>query len=252
MIGTTTSHGKTIVHIVAYFQPELGYQEHFLAREMATAGHNVHMVTSNRFHPFTNFDQTAGKVLGSRFTEAGTSQRDGYTVHRLPLKWEYHNRVIVSGLSKTLKELSPDLVILHGTTNRIVCESEAVAGDEAQCAQSVTCDELLSGRRYSAAKVDVEGAELSVLCGAKQMLSENNPPVWILEFKERLLKTYGCTASDLAAYLRNQGYEFAIYDPDKREIVRHDDPCQDTENVIVVARERWDEVVTRLATSKSY
>lgn len=107
----------TIAHLSAYFQPLLGYQEYYLAREMAMLGHQVHVITSDRYHPFPDFESTAGPLLGKRVVGTGVMQMDGFTVHRLPLLWEHRNRVIVRGVSKCLKRIRPDIVIMHGTTN---------------------------------------------------------------------------------------------------------------------------------------
>ena len=43
---------KTIVHVQSYFQPHLGYQEYFLCKSMARLGHDVHIITSDRYAPF--------------------------------------------------------------------------------------------------------------------------------------------------------------------------------------------------------
>lgn len=40
-----------IVHVIDYFQPRLGYQETFLAKEHPKLGHEVYVVTSDRYNP---------------------------------------------------------------------------------------------------------------------------------------------------------------------------------------------------------
>ena len=41
-----------IVILIDYFQPKLGYQEFFLAKEMQKLGHQVYVATSNYYFPF--------------------------------------------------------------------------------------------------------------------------------------------------------------------------------------------------------
>ena len=53
-----------IVHLTSYFQPQLGYQEYFLAREHIKLGHDVWVVTSDRYFPFPDYDKTVKNILG--------------------------------------------------------------------------------------------------------------------------------------------------------------------------------------------
>jgi hypothetical protein len=39
-----------IVHVVDYFQPQIGSQESFLALAHQRAGHEVHVVTADRYY----------------------------------------------------------------------------------------------------------------------------------------------------------------------------------------------------------
>ena len=100
-----------IVHIQAYFQPHLGYQEYFLSKTMAKQGHDVHFITSDRYMPFK------GIKRDHRIQEVGTRILDGFHVHRLPLLFECRCRVFLLGLMKKLFSLKPDLIIIHGSTN---------------------------------------------------------------------------------------------------------------------------------------
>ena len=55
-----------IVHVCDYIQPQLGYQEYYLAKEHAKMGHEVTVITSDRYYPFPNYENTAEKILGDR------------------------------------------------------------------------------------------------------------------------------------------------------------------------------------------
>jgi FkbM family methyltransferase len=59
--------------------------------------------------------------------------------------------------------------------------------------------------RVDVMKIDVEGAELLVLKGAKQTLARYRP-VLIVEVTDELLQSMGASAAELREFLRSQGY----------------------------------------------
>lgn len=103
-----------IVHLVDYFQPILGYQETFLAREQLKQGHTVTVVTSDRYAPFPDYDQTIKPVLGERIQPIGQHIEEGIPVRRLPVQFERGFRCWLGGLSAILTELNPDVIHAHG------------------------------------------------------------------------------------------------------------------------------------------
>lgn len=104
-----------IIHLIDYFQPQIGYQETFLAREHAKAGNQVHVVTSDRYFPFPDYQNTYLELLGSRFVGTGEKNEEGINVLRLK-SWEFPgtNIIYLSGLGKVLQKIKPDLVLCHG------------------------------------------------------------------------------------------------------------------------------------------
>jgi len=104
-----------IVHIIDYFQPKLGYQETFLAREHAKSGHEVYVVTSDLYNPGVYFD--AQDMLGPRKTGTGFFIEEGIRVWRLRTLFELPNIIWIVGLESKVQELKPDVVIMHGITN---------------------------------------------------------------------------------------------------------------------------------------
>lgn len=106
-----------IVHLCNYFQPELGYQEYFLAIEHAKMGHEVTVVTSERYFPFPDYENTTKPVLGNRIHEPGEYDLEGYRVIKLPVAFEVSKRVWLKGLERVLRRLRPDLVVCHGIGN---------------------------------------------------------------------------------------------------------------------------------------
>jgi FkbM family methyltransferase len=62
-------------------------------------------------------------------------------------------------------------------------------------------------------KIDVEGAELNVLQGAQDLLSQENAPLLIVEACESTLKGFNRTVSELIQYLTTLGYRLFALQP---------------------------------------
>ncbi|HNW05511.1 MAG TPA: glycosyltransferase family 4 protein [archaeon] len=103
-----------IVHVCDYIQPQLGYQEYYLAKEHAKMGHEVTVITSDRYYPFPNYENTAEKILGDRKIGVGITNIDGFKIIRLKSKLEFGTKNWLIGLEKEISKISPDLLICHG------------------------------------------------------------------------------------------------------------------------------------------
>ena len=104
-----------IIHVIDYFQPRLGYQETFLPREQSKLGHDVYVVTSDRYSPLI-YSENKG-LLGGRKKGPGFFIEEGIKVWRLKTLFEVPHAIWVLGLERKIQELKPDLVITHGVTN---------------------------------------------------------------------------------------------------------------------------------------
>lgn len=104
-----------IVHIQDYFQPQLGYQETFLPREQSDLGHDVYMLTSDRYKPSLYLANQ--KLLGQRVIGSGFFIEEGIKVWRLKTLFEIPHAIWVRGLEKKIQELGPDIVVVHGIAN---------------------------------------------------------------------------------------------------------------------------------------
>ena len=102
-----------ILHIINYFQPQIGYQETFLAKEQIKQGHEVSVITSDRYYPFVDFDKTYKNLLGDRICGSGFVNIDGIPIYRLKTLGEIKCRVWLLGLEQKVKELKPDYVHVH-------------------------------------------------------------------------------------------------------------------------------------------
>ena len=114
----TTDHSQKslrIVHVVDYLMPKMGYQENLLSKWNAKHGHEVHILTSDRYRPIPDYEDTWGRFLGPRICGSGIDQVDGITVHRLSCRWEWKKRPWMSGLERKLNDLRPDVIFCHGS-----------------------------------------------------------------------------------------------------------------------------------------
>jgi glycosyltransferase involved in cell wall biosynthesis len=107
-----------IVHIIGYFQPELGYEEYYTALTQYKLGHDVSVITSDRIYPFKNIDKIL-KDIGSEYTGrkrwVGMKEVNGLKVYRLPCVIEtLLDFIIVLGVGNVLSEINPDIVHCHG------------------------------------------------------------------------------------------------------------------------------------------
>ena len=107
----------TIVHVADYVMPSMGYQEFALARWNARHGHEVHMVTSDRYTPVPHYEQTWEPLLGPRMIGPGVEKIEAVTIHRLPCRLEVKRRPWLAGLSEEIKRIQPDVVLCHGTAS---------------------------------------------------------------------------------------------------------------------------------------
>lgn len=96
--------------------PDMGYQEHFLAKYQAKLGHEVHVVTSNRAYPVHEGYAAFSTAFPQRVLAVGVSSQDGYQVHRLAAYGEKHLQLFMRGILATLRSIDPDLVVMHSIT----------------------------------------------------------------------------------------------------------------------------------------
>jgi len=107
-----------IVHVIDYFQPKLGYQETFLAKEHSRLGHEVHVLTSDLYYPFPHYEETVGPLLGVRQLTPGVYEgEDGITIHRLKARFECWQRVWLKGVEQGIERIRPNVVFVHGISS---------------------------------------------------------------------------------------------------------------------------------------
>lgn len=102
-----------IVHVTGYLQPPLGYQEFFLAKKQQEMGHEVWVITSDRYAPYRHFFGAVGLFLKKRIVGSGCFHHGGLVVYRLPCVLEFGDLILVIGMRKLLRQIKPDIVHIH-------------------------------------------------------------------------------------------------------------------------------------------
>ncbi len=103
-----------ILLVIDYYQPQLGYSESCLVKELVQQGHQVAVLTSNYYYPFPDYQQTAGKLMGDRELKPGIKEENGVLLIREELKFEIFSRAFMGGQERSLKLFKPELVIVNG------------------------------------------------------------------------------------------------------------------------------------------
>ena len=103
-----------IAHLINYFQPKLGYQETFLAREQMKLGNEVRVFTSDRYTHFKDFDKVYGNILGERIVGEGKFIEEAIEVERTSPIFEMKGKVLFgTSFFRKVRDWNPDLIIVH-------------------------------------------------------------------------------------------------------------------------------------------
>lgn len=134
------------------------------------------------------------------------------------------------------------------TIGKDVMNSIAVDTDElTRTVRQITLDSLGTGQPPSLVKIDVEGAELDVFCGAAETLDADRPPVLLFELNGRC-EEFGHSPSEVTGHLRGLGFECFEYDGLANRLVEFTgDGIPDSNNL--VATVDADDVRERLESS---
>ncbi|MGP3966393.1 FkbM family methyltransferase [Streptomyces sp. 6N223] len=135
--------------------------------------------------------------------------------------------------------------VLNGVGSRIRTEADEAAGPEVIVRR---LDDVLPERPFAMGKLDVEGAEHQALLGATRLMTRGEPAVWMVELVDRFLGRYGSSRALLLRWLDDQGYDLALYDPDRNELTPTSRPSAQGPDVLAVSRRRMDWVRHRLQT----
>ena len=100
-----------IAIVSSWFSEDMGYIENRLPVALADLGHEVHVIASDGQVYYTSHDyqEIYERFLGPRFVPTGTTQREGFTLHRLP-HVAFKDLLGIRGLTKLLSAIAPDIV----------------------------------------------------------------------------------------------------------------------------------------------
>jgi FkbM family methyltransferase len=89
--------------------------------------------------------------------------------------------------------------------------------------------------RVDVIKIDVEGGELAVLQGAREILSRDHP-ILVLELSEAALRTQGARREEVLNLLKEHDYQVFVFDPASGRPVPGETPLEEDPNVVAVRR----------------
>lgn len=102
-----------IVHIVNYFDPRLGYAEYYLSKKQQELGHEVCVISSDRFVQSPK----------ERSYQVGVCKEEGIKVFRMPSLVDSFGVVMVCGLKDALAGFLPDIVHVHDIFSPLLLSS---------------------------------------------------------------------------------------------------------------------------------
>lgn len=82
--------------------------------------------------------------------------------------------------------------------------------------KGVTLDSYFKNMRIDFMKIDVEGAELEVLEGAKSILSRSDAPGLVIEFAPGVIRSHGLEPRALLSRIRGLGYKMSAINDEKQ------------------------------------
>lgn len=136
-----------------------------------------------------------------------------------------------------------DLIVDMDVSNQLM--RGAVAGHEIARVAATRLDDVAGDEAFALAKLDLEGAELEALDGARELLETGRLEVILLEAAGHQLRRLGGTRTGLLDLLDRHGYAFAHYDGDHNGLRQVERP--DEGSFLAIHSSAATKVATRLA-----
>lgn len=114
-----------IVLLTEYFQPQLGYQDYYLAHYLEKLGHKITVVTSDRLFPFPDFASIYKNIIPSRILNTGFHTEKEITVIRLPVLFEFGHgsAIFIRHLYPTIAKIQPEIIEVDGTFSLLTLQA---------------------------------------------------------------------------------------------------------------------------------
>ena len=103
-----------IVLVKNCFCKKAGYWDYFIAKYIARAGHEMHIVAGNRQLPYDDLDDIYKDFLGSNITECLTEKFENFYLHTIPVS-RIKGKLVMYGIARELRKLQPDIVLVSET-----------------------------------------------------------------------------------------------------------------------------------------
>jgi glycosyltransferase involved in cell wall biosynthesis len=97
--------------------PSMGYQEFLLPKWNRKQNNETYILTTNKYYPVPNYDQTWKKFLGNRERKQGWFNIEGVKVLKKKINFEISSRPWMSSLEDEVLKIKPDVIMVHGTTS---------------------------------------------------------------------------------------------------------------------------------------
>jgi FkbM family methyltransferase len=128
--------------------------------------------------------------------------------------------------------------------------NDGVLAESVESVEMLTLDRVAGDfglDRLDIIKIDVEGAEASVIAGGRQVLKRQRPLI-LLEISDRALRAQGSDSQKLIALLRSElGYEIGVFSTKTGGIELLDKEGNLSPNVLAIPRERVGEIIGKVA-----
>lgn len=101
----------------------MNYGENEISQALIKLGHSVTIVTGDKYFPFPNYEDTVGKLLGSREQKVGKRKEKGVTVIREKIIIEFAARAFFGGVKERISQVKPDLILVSGTSTPVAVQA---------------------------------------------------------------------------------------------------------------------------------
>jgi len=113
-----------IIQLDSFFQPKLGYEVTHLSRKLLEQGHEILVITSDRYFPFQNYNEIYLEILGERNSPLrGYNIECGIPVFRIKPLIAFDTSILLPSIIDIIKKFKPDIIHIHGLFNPLTVQT---------------------------------------------------------------------------------------------------------------------------------